>query len=42
LEADHRVSLPTPGEEVSDLISMAPSLKELTNSEFCKTEEELD
>jgi hypothetical protein len=59
-EAGHRVSLPTPCEEVSDLISMAPgcqeatflsedeheedktSLKELTNSELCETEEELD
>ena len=30
LEADHRVSLPTPGEEVSDLISMAPGSQEAT------------
>jgi hypothetical protein len=29
-EADHRVSLPTPGEEVSDLISMAPGSQEAT------------
>jgi hypothetical protein len=30
LEAGHRVSLPTPGEEVSDLISMAPGSQEAT------------
>jgi hypothetical protein len=30
LEAGHRVSLPTPCEEVSDLISMAPGSQEAT------------
>ena len=30
LEAGHRLSLPTPGEEVSDLISMAPGSQEAT------------
>jgi hypothetical protein len=30
LEAGHRVSLPTPYEEVSDLISMAPGNQEAT------------
>ena len=30
LEAGHRVALPTPCEEVSDLISMAPGIQEAT------------